>query len=140
MNSTLSYYASRAEELGIRVNINFKADCKNLSDETEFSIMMANAFENAINGCLKVPEDRKRKIRLTCLEEYQLLFAITNTCEEKTVLFDENHIPISGNPGHGIGTRSILAYAPKIMQPWIISWKKAFSNCVFSSRPLLKNP
>lgn len=113
MNSTLSYYVSRAEELGIRVNINFKADCKNLSDETEFSIMMANAFENAINGCLKVPEARKREIRLICLEEYQLLFAITNTCEEKTVLFDENHIPISGSPGHGIGTRSILAYAHK---------------------------
>ena len=32
---------------------------------------------------------------------------------EKTVLFDENHIPISGSPGHGIGTRSILAYAHK---------------------------
>lgn len=30
---------------------------------SEFSIMMANAFENAINGCLKVPEDRKREIR-----------------------------------------------------------------------------
>lgn len=113
INATLSYYASKADDLGIQVSIHFTAACDKLDSDTEFSIMMANAFENAINGCLKVPEEAGREIKVACVEEYQLLFAITNTCQEAAVVFDENHIPMSGKPGHGIGTRSILAYVHK---------------------------
>lgn len=32
---------------------------------------------------------------------------------KKAIVFDENHFPLSQNPGHGIGTRSIIAFAQK---------------------------
>lgn len=113
INAALSFYVQRAEEQGIRIFINFTAPCHNITSDTEFSIMLSNALENAINGCLKLPVLKDREIRLTCLEEKQMLFELANTCLPQSVVFDENHIPVSSSPGHGIGTRSILAYAQK---------------------------
>lgn len=113
INAALSFYAGKAEELGISVSINFSAPCSQLPCDIEFSIMLANSFENAINGCMKLPDSQQREIRITCLEENQMLYEIANTCLEEAVVFDENHFPSSQKPGHGIGTRSIIAYAQK---------------------------
>lgn len=112
VNACLVFYINRAEELGIHTEVNFKLDLHAIPDEVEFSIMLANSFENAIHGASALAPDQ-REIRVRCLCINQLLFEIVNTCLETSVTFDENHIPVSENAGHGIGTRSILAYAQK---------------------------
>ena len=113
INAALSFYAGKAEELGICVTINFSAPCLHLSSDIDFSIMLANSFENAVNGCMKLSDTKQLEIRVTCLEENQMLYEIANTCLEEAIVFDENHFPLSQNPGHGIGTRSIIAFAQK---------------------------
>lgn len=91
----------------------FPPPCLHLSSDIDFSIMLANSFENAVNGCIKLSDPKQREIRVTCLEENQMLYEIANTCLEEAIVFDENHFPLSQNPGHGIGTRSIIAFAQK---------------------------
>lgn len=112
VNSCLTFYVKKAEENSITVTVDFTAGPQDIPDEIEFSIMLANSFENAIRAVSCLPE-AERWIQVRCYCPNQLLYEIANSCLESSVVFDENHIPITANASHGIGTRSILAYAQK---------------------------
>lgn len=80
-------------------------------DATEFSIVMANALENAIHACLALPEER-REIRCKYVIGPRHICQISNPVA-KPVKLDENGRPFSHEPGHGIGTQSIVAFCEK---------------------------
>ncbi len=74
--------------------------------------MIANLFENAIQAISRFEACKERVIHLTCVQKGRLLLQITNPCAEDTEL-DSDGLPASKEQGHGIGTKSIVAFASK---------------------------
>ena len=110
-NAILAYYIERAESKGIRTEVQF-AMPENISiDIMDFTAAVANALENAVNACAKVSENQKR-LRIRTTESKQYIVEIANNYTGE-VSFDEEGLPTSKEKGHGIGTRSISAFAQK---------------------------
>lgn len=80
-------------------------------DALELSIVFANALENAIRAVVKLPPDQRRII-CKSVPTPRFMMEITNPYAGK-VAFDREGLPVSDKPGHGIGTRSIVAFAEK---------------------------
>ncbi len=77
-------------------------------DEMELSIALSNLLENAIIACEKLPVEQ-RYIEVKARFKKQLLLEIANSCEESVALDADGH-PSTTAAGHGIGTRSVLAF------------------------------
>ena len=112
VNAVLSYYIQRARENDIQVEVSFVLPEKLAIDVTDFTTMLANALDNAIRACAEVSEPLGRRLTITARSRTLFILEIANTFEG-TVLFDENGLPTSDRPGHGVGTRSIAAFAEK---------------------------
>lgn len=110
-NAILAYYIERAESKGIRTEIQFAMPENINIDIIDFTATLANALENAVNACAKVP-GKKGTLRIRTTESKQYIIEIANNYTG-TVSFDENGLPTSRESGHGIGTRSISAFAEK---------------------------
>ncbi len=110
INSVLSYYLNIAQEEGVQVHSIFMAPPKNAIDSVSFSVVLANALENALHACRN--ESGERMIRLKSrMNGSQYLMELENTCRKK-ISFDEDGLPISQKGSeHGIGTKSILSFA-----------------------------
>ena len=111
LNATLNSYFGRAERAGITLETSLSIPKVLPVDSAEFSICLANALENAINACEKLPEN-KRKIIVRCTHNPKLMFRIENTYRGK-ITFSRDGLPESSAAGHGIGSRSILAFCEK---------------------------
>lgn len=110
INSVLAYYLDSAREEGIQVNSVFTAPPKDAVDPVSFSVVLANALENALHACRN--ESGERLIRLKSrMNGNQYLMELANTCR-KEIAFDEEGMPVSQKGAeHGIGTKSILSFA-----------------------------
>lgn len=112
LNSILTFYIGLAREADCDVQTTFRLSFALPAPDTELCIVFANAIENAINACKKIPDTSERKIRITCLDSPQFVLEVANTHTE-SVVFDKAGIPLSTKKGHGYGTQSILAFAKK---------------------------
>lgn len=110
-NAILVYYIERAESKGIKTEVQFAMPENINIDIIDFTAAVANALENAVNACAKVKEEQKR-LRIRTSENKQYIVEIANNYEGE-VTFDEEGLPASRENGHGIGTRSISAFATK---------------------------
>ena len=90
LNATLTAYLGQARNLGITI---------------------ANALENATKACTELPEN-ERKIIIRCIYKPAFMFEITNPYKGQ-ITFGRNGLPTSTRTGHGIGTRSIMAFCEK---------------------------
>jgi sensor histidine kinase regulating citrate/malate metabolism len=94
----------------------FKADAA-LPDsltfsDTELCSLLSNALENAINACEKIPDSNKRHIKLHMFSKNnKLCIDIRNSYNTEPV-FDQG-IPVSKEPGHGFGTKSMARIVEK---------------------------
>lgn len=118
INAILSEYISRAESAGCEITQSLVLPETLPFEETDVCLVLANALENAINACLKLPEE-KRYINVSAKYEdgHRLLVSVENPCED-TPRFDENGLPITdksseGYDEHGIGLRSVKRVAEK---------------------------
>lgn len=111
LDAILTLYFDRARARGIEVRANLGIPDELPVDASELSIVFANALENALRVCGELPPE-KRKIVCTGVTDPGLIFEIANPYEGE-VLFDADGLPISPREGHGIGTRSIMAFAEK---------------------------
>lgn len=111
LDAVLSAYLQRAESKGIQVStsISFPEELK--LSETELATVFANAIENAIYACEKLPE-HQRFIKVQVLTTPRFMVQISNSYNGE-VEFDNNGIPVSREDGHGFGTRSIVAFCEK---------------------------
>lgn len=73
---------------------------------------LSNLIENAIYGCEALPETAEKHLCFICCHVGRLVLEISNPCGLDTAP-DENGWPTSRQEGHGIGTKSILAFAKK---------------------------
>lgn len=114
VNATVSYYASLAEEKGILNEINLEIPNDLQVDSLELAMVISNLFENAIHACQELQggneNDQELTIRFTSRHIGRLVLEISNPCKASIIL-DENGYPVSKEKGHGVGTKSVLAFA-----------------------------
>lgn len=112
VNAAVCYYAARAEEKEIATDIVLEIPNELSIDSLELAMALANLLENAIHGCDALPDGVKRQIRFTCRHMGRLVLEISNPCTVDSTL-DENGYPASRQDGHGLGTKSVFAFAMK---------------------------
>lgn len=110
-NAILAYYIERAKSRGVATDVRFSMPENIDIDVIDFTAAIANALDNAVNACAKVA-GKQKKLRIRTIENKQYILEIANSYEG-TVTFDEDGLPVSKESGHGIGTRSISAFAQK---------------------------
>ena len=112
IDAVLSVYIPKAELAGITLNLGFAFPDTFEANESELATALANAIENAIQACEKLPED-KRFLEIKALCKPKFIIMVRNSFAG-TVVFDENGIPQNTEDGHGYGTRSIAAFCSKL--------------------------
>lgn len=111
LNATLCSYLGQAKKEGITLETHLSLPDTLPVDSGEFSIVIANALENAIKACLLLPED-ERKIVFQCIYKPKLMLQVSNPCK-KEIVFSADGLPLSEEKEHGSGTRSIMAFCKK---------------------------
>lgn len=111
LNATLSTYLEQAAKEQIALETHFSFPDTLPVDAAELSIVFANAMENAIHACTRLPKE-SRKIICKCIHNPTLMIEVSNPCEEE-IHFSEDNLPLASENGHGFGTRSIAAFCKK---------------------------
>lgn len=112
VNAALSVYMDRAKALGIPVDCRVSLPVKLGVEEHDFSILLSNLLENAINASEHEPEDsraisiRVRHRGIACVME------IANRSGAR-ISFDEDGLPVTRQRGHGLGMASLSAFMEK---------------------------
>lgn len=112
VNAILVYYIQKAEHSGIKVDADCRLPERLPAEASELAMVLANAIENAIHACNKLPEDRERLIKIKLVSSPQLAIEVANSYTGE-VMFDESGLPVSTQFGHGLGTKSIAAFVEK---------------------------
>ena len=112
VNAAVCHYAGIAEQAGIQTDISLDISNNLNVDTLEFSMVVSNLMENAIHSCAKLPKDIAPYIRFTCRSVGRLLLEMENPCATDSAL-DQSGYPIIRNEGHGIGSKSVAAFAKK---------------------------
>ncbi|MCI5690452.1 MAG: GHKL domain-containing protein [Clostridiales bacterium] len=111
LDAVLSSYLQKAEEKGVRTAAHLVFPEPLPVGETELATVFANAMENAIHACEKLPEE-KREMGIKVITTPHFMLQISNRFDG-VVEFDKDGLPISRQEGHGFGTRSIAAFCEK---------------------------
>jgi len=111
LNATLASYFGQAKKAGIVLETHLSFPDTLPVDSGEFSVVIANALENAIKACSLLPEEQ-RIITCKCIYKPKLMLEISNPCKED-IAFSKEGLPLSKEKEHGIGTRSIMAFCKK---------------------------
>lgn len=108
-NLIFSAFASRSEENGIPMKIQAQIPQIIPVSESDLCVCLSNALENALHACKKVKEKGEdTSIEVTAYEKNgKFFFKCINSCEADVAF--SNGIPVTDEPGHGIGVRSICA-------------------------------
>nr|WP_325185411.1 GHKL domain-containing protein [uncultured Oscillibacter sp.] len=108
LNLILSAFAERAESAGIEMDLRGALPAVVPVEDNDLCVILSNALENALHACLPLAE---KGTACTISVEFwfpehsgRLFVQITNPCRE--VRFEKG-IPVSDQPGHGIGVQSI---------------------------------
>ncbi|MDR3643496.1 MAG: ATP-binding protein [Clostridia bacterium] len=112
VNAAVCHYAELAERAGVRLEIALDIPGELSVDSLEFSMAVSNLMENAVQACERLPQDKAPWLRFTCRNVGRLLLEMENPCADDTVL-DENGSPVAREKGHGVGSRSVAAFAKK---------------------------
>jgi len=111
LDAILSNYFRQAGELGIQVEAQLAIPDELPVPTAELSTVFANALENMIHAVQKLPEENRR-IVCKCINSPRFMIEFSNPCTED-VRIGSDGLPVIHEPGHGIGTRSIMAFAEK---------------------------
>lgn len=135
-NAILSRWAARTRENGIKTEIDASIPASVPMDEVSMIGILANSFENAVEGCLRVPNGIEKFVTVKITYSVfngagKLLIAVENSCVDN-IVFDSG-FPKSQKPGGGTGTKSI-AYAAERYNGMVEFTAK---NGVFRTRVLL---
>lgn len=108
-NLIFSAFTGRAKEQEIAIKIKAKISKNIHVSESDLCVLLSNALENALHSCQQL----KRKGKIGEIEVYafeknhKLFLQIINSCDSNIVFVQG--IPVTNQPGHGIGVRSMCA-------------------------------
>lgn len=112
VNASVSHYASLAEKEDIKTHIELDIPDELAVDSLELAMAISNLMENAVLACRKLPHERKRHLRFICRSAGRLIMEMENSCPDDTTL-DKEGYPVAREHDHGIGSKSVLAFAQK---------------------------
>ena len=112
VNAAVCHYAALAEREGIHTDIDLTIPNNVRVDSLELAMAVSNLLENAIHGAAALPDGSERYIRFSCFHVGRLLLEISNPCMA-TLRLGEDGYPEAEAAGHGVGTRSVVAFAAK---------------------------
>ncbi len=125
VNAAVSHYATMAEQAGITTKIELDIPNEIEVDSLELSMVVSNLMENAIQACIKL--ESLTYLCFTCRNKGRLLLEMENTCDASLVL-DDNGFPKALANGHGIGSKSVLAFSKKYDGELIYKIEKGVFN------------
>lgn len=106
-NSIFNIYSRRAETEGIKTNFSASIPKGIGIDNVDLTCVLGNALENAVEGCMRLPEDEEKEIIMTAkFIDKRLRVQVENTC--RTDIIFEGELPVTQKQGGGTGTRSII--------------------------------
>lgn len=111
IDAVLFSAVEQAKEAGATLEPEVVLPEKLTVDPLELSIVFANALENAIQAVKNLPQEQ-RKITCKSVIQPRFMLEVANPYSGK-LRFDRHGLPLADTPGHGIGTRSIMAFAEK---------------------------
>lgn len=126
VNAVLSSYIGRGKKAGYMVKSKIDIPTKLPYDVLDICSVLANALENAINGCEKNATNKEQHIKLTAVfdEDRKLVVSVSNPCK-KLIKFDVDGFPlVPKREGHGIGLRSVKAIADKYNGLFQCQWEE----------------
>ena len=112
INAAVCHYAGLAEQAGIPAELALDIPGDVNVDALELSMVVSNLMENAIQACGGLPQNKAPYLHFTCRSVGRLLLEMENPCTEGPVL-DESGYPLACEEGHGIGSKSVIAFAKK---------------------------
>lgn len=112
-NLILSAFAGRAEARGIPLKIQAVIPQNLPVSESDLCVLLSNALENALHACQRLRQaGQPCDIELVVYEKSGKFFLqVTNTCPPGVTF--EKGLPVTREPGHGIGVRSIYSIAER---------------------------
>lgn len=112
VNAAVCHHAGLAEQAGILAELVLDIPGSLTVDALELSMVVSNLMENAIQACGRLAQNQTPYLRFTCRSVGRLLLEMENPCAAGTAL-DKNGYPVSGEEGHGIGSKSVIAFVNK---------------------------
>lgn len=112
VNAAVCHYAKIAERSGILTRIELDIPRELPVDSLELSMAISNLMENAIGACLQQPGGKQLYLNFNCRNMGRLLLEMENPCTED-IFLDENGYPVTRKEGHGVGSKSVIAFAKK---------------------------
>jgi len=111
-NSIFNVYFHRAEAEGIKTTFHVSVPKAIGIDNIDLTCVLGNALENAVEGCMRLPEDEEKEIIVTAkFIDKRLRVQVENTC--RTDIVFEGELPLTQKQGGGTGTKSILYTAER---------------------------
>lgn len=113
VNLILSAFAGRAEESGVPLRVRAEVPHFIPVAETDLCVLLSNALENALHACQRLRQTGEPcDIELVVYEKSGKFFLqVTNTCPPGVTF--EKGLPVTREPGHGIGVWSICSIAER---------------------------
>ena len=113
VNLILSAFAGRAEESGVPLRVRAEVPHFIPVAETDLCVLLSDALENALHACQRLRQTGEPcDIELVVYEKSGKFFLqVTNTCPPGVTF--EKGLPVTREPGHGIGVRSICSIAER---------------------------
>lgn len=112
VNLILSSFASKAKQSGIMLTVNAKLPASLTFSDTELCSLLSNALENAIHACENIPDSNERHIRLRVYSKNNKLCIDIRNSYQTEPIFHQG-LPVSKEPGHGFGTKSMAHIVEK---------------------------
>lgn len=108
INATLTAYVSRARKQDIPVTVHVDIPEKMPFTE-DFAMVLSNLIENAIHASVKeMPSDRQ--ISILVLRQDTVLNLLVRNQFSGSVEFNTEGLPVTHEPGHGLGMRSLARF------------------------------
>ena len=112
-NLIFSAFADRAAKAGVQFTVQAGISQKPAVSESDLCVLLSNALENALHAAVRCREAGQGAFIETIGHEKgkKLFLQITNSCLPDVQLRDG--IPVTDQPGHGLGVRSICAISER---------------------------
>lgn len=108
-NLIFSAFFARMKEQDISMAVKAHIPRNIHISESDLCVLLSNALENAMHACLKLKEKGKRgQVEVSAFRKNNKLFLQIINSSDENVIFAQG-IPVTNQPDHGIGVRSICA-------------------------------
>ena len=127
VNAILAFYADKAENHNIRLDVKIQMSDTPVIPETEFCVLLGNLLENALDACQTGRSESKTSqpfIRVCAIQTGTSTLSITvdNTSAFKPTWINEKLVSTKA-AGNGIGTESIRMIAEQYRGDARFEWK-----------------